>query len=238
MNTITPPSTVTGVNWSTVATSLDDQGYAVTPPLLSPADCAELIALYDDPGPWHSRVEQDRYRLGPGEYKQFTSPLPDSIAALRAECYEALAPIANAWQPKLSQLTTFPAHLSDFLETCHDSGQTNPTSLIQRHRAQDFNCLHQDFHGEHMFPLQLMVMLSRAGKDYTGGEFLLVEHLPRAQSRGRAVTLKLGQAIVWPTSYRPGTGNRGHYRIGVRHGISTVHTGTRYALELNFHEAA
>jgi hypothetical protein len=108
---------------------------------------------------------------------------------------------------------------------------------MQRHRAHEFNCLHQDIHGEHMFPLQLMVMLSRAGKDYTGGEFLLVEQLPRAQSRGRAVTLKLGQAVIWPTSHRPGTGNRGHYRISVRHGISTVHTGARYALKLNFQES-
>jgi hypothetical protein len=237
MTTIAAPSPVATLKWPTLAKSLDEQGYAVTPPLLSPADCAELIAMYEQPEPWRSRVVQDTYRLGPGEYQQFTTPLPAIIGALRNDCYEHLAPIANAWQQKLNQLSSFPATLRDFLDTCHSSGQTNPTVLIRQHRAQNFTCLHQDDHGEHMFPLQLMVLLSKASKDYTGGEFLLVEQLPRAQSRGRAVTLKQGQAVIWPTSQRPGTGNRGHYKIAVRHGTSTVHTGTRHTLEINFHDA-
>jgi hypothetical protein len=237
MTTIASPRTVATLNWPALTTSLDEQGYAVTPALLSPADCTELITMYDQPKPWQSRVKQDPYRLGPGEYQQFTNPSPATIASLRTEFYDQLAPIANAWQQNLKQQTRFPPSLADYLKTCHKSGQTKPTALIRRHEAKDFTCLHQDDHGEHMFPLQLMVMLSRANKDYTGGEFLLVEQLPRAQSRGRAVVLKQGQAVIWPTTQRPGKGNRGHYRIGVRHGTSTVHTGQRHALELNFHDA-
>jgi hypothetical protein len=236
MTTIAPPNTVAALKWPALAKSLDEQGYAVTPALLSPADCAELTAMYDQPAPWHTRITQDTYRLGPGEYQQFTAPLPATIAALRHDCYEHLSPIANAWQQKLNQLTTFPATQDDYLHTCHRSGQRNPAVLIRKHQAQHFTCLHQDDHGVQMFPLQMMVMLSKANKDYTGGEFLLMEQLPRAQSRGRAVVLKQGHAVIWPTSQRPGTGNRGHYRIGVRHGTSTVHTGTRHTLEINFHD--
>jgi hypothetical protein len=252
MTTIAPPNTVptntvltntvaantvAALKWPALTKSLDDQGYAVTPPLLSTADCAELTAMYDRPEAWQSRTIQDSYRLGPGEYQLFRPPLLDTIATLRDDCYEHLAPIANEWQRKLNQQNRFPDTLTDYIDTCHASGQTNPTVLIRKHSAQHFTCLHQDDHGEHMFPLQLMVMLSKANKDYTGGEFILMEQLPRAQSRGRAVVLKQGQAVIWPTSQRPGTGNRGHYRIGVRHGTSTVHTGTRHTLEINFHDA-
>lgn len=238
MKTLDAPNTVAAWNWSALSTSLDNVGYAITPPALSPADCAELISLYDRPEPWRSRIEPDRYRLGPGEYQYFDDPLPDTVAMLRRECYERLAPLANSWQDKLGITGAFPAHIDEFLATCHDFGQTNPTPLVMRHRAQEYNCLHQDSHDGPVFPLQLMVMLSRPNKDYTGGEFLLVENLPRAQCRGRAVVLKQGQAVIWPTGSRPGTGNRGYYRIGVRYGISTVHTGTRYALGVNFHDTA
>lgn len=235
---IAPPNTLAGWNWRSIATSLDTVGYAVTPPILSTADCVELIELYDRHGPWRSRVEQDRYRLGPGEYQHFADPLPETVTTLRRDCYEHLAPIANTWHERLGLPATFPDRLPDFLATCHEAGQTNSTPLLTRHRAQEFHCLHQDEHEGTAFPLQLMVLLSKSRKDYTGGEFLLVENSPRAQSRGRVVPVKQGQGVIWPTSYRPGTGNRGHYRIEVRHGVSTVHTGVRHALGVMFHDTA
>jgi hypothetical protein len=225
-------------NWTALAASLDEHGHAVTPPIFSAADCAELVALYDEPQPWRSAVEIDRYRLGPGEYQYFDDPLPDSVARLRQGCYPPLAEIANTWQEHFHLPERFPKRLQDFLALCHDAGQTRPTPLMLRHRPGDYHSLHQDTHGDHVFPLQLMVALSRSGKDHTGGEFLLVENLPRAKTRGRAITLKQGQAVIWPTRHRPGKGNRGHYRIGVRHGVSTVHTGTRHALGVVFHDAA
>lgn len=239
MQTLTaPPNTLTDWNWRAIAASLDEVGYALTPTILSTADCAELIELYDQNDPWRSRVEQDRYRLGPGEYRQFANPLPATVAALRRDCYPHLAPIANTWHERLGLPPTFPDHLPDFLDTCHEAGQPNPTPLVTRHRAHDFHCLHQDDHGGKTFPLQLMVQLSRSRKDYTGGEFLLVENSPRAQSRGRVISVKQGQGVIWPTTHRPGTGNRGHYRIEVRHGVSTVHTGVRHTLGVMFHDTA
>jgi hypothetical protein len=235
MKTFTPPTTTT-VDWQNVATSLDTVGYAVTTPILSLPDCTELIALYDDPVPWRSRTAPDRYRLGPGEYQHFAYPLPHTVAALREECYTHLSPIARSWHEKLDVPGAFPDTLDDFLNQCHKARQPNPTPLITKHQAHDYLGLHQDDDESRTFPLQVMVMLSKASKDYTGGEFLLVENSPRAQSRGRAVVLKQGQAVIYPTSWRPGTGNRGHYKINVRNGVSTVHTGARHTLKLSFHD--
>lgn len=236
MHTLTTPDTVAGWNWLAISTSLDNVGYAVTPTVLSPADCADLIAQYEQPELWRNRIEHDRYRLGPSEYQQFDRPLPDTVESIRADCYARLAPIANAWQEKLAQPTTFPDHHEDFLTTCHCAGQTRPTPLVWRHRAQGYTCLHQDDQSGCRFPLQLMILLSRPTKDFTGGEFVIVENLPRAQSRARVVPVKQGQAVIWPTTSRPGTGNRGCYRISVRYGVSTVHTGTRHALGITFHD--
>jgi hypothetical protein len=234
MNTTT---TVPDWDWSALAASLDEHGYAVTPQIFSAADCAELVTLYDRPQPWQSTVESDPYRFGPGEYQYFGSPLPESVAQLRQGCFRPLAEIANTWQERLHLLERFPGDLHEYLAVCHDAGQTQSTPLMLRHGPGDYNSLRQDTFGEHVFPLQLMVALSRPGKDHTGGEFLLVENLPRAKTRGRVVTLKQGQSVIWPTRLRPGLGNRGHYRIGVRYGISTVHTGTMYALGVTFHDA-
>lgn len=238
MQTLTAPrhNTVADWHWQQIATSLDSVGHALTPAILSSADCAELIALYDQPDAWRSRVEQHRYRLGPGESRQFDTPLPETVATLRRDCYEMLAPIANTWQEKLGLPSMFPVHLDDFLDGCHQAGQTDPAPLVTRHGPRDYHCLHQNSQDHNTFPLQLMVMLSKPGKDYTGGEFLIVENSPRAQSRGRVVALKQGQGVIWPTSRRPGTGNRGHYRIEVRQGISTVHTGRRHTLGVMFHD--
>lgn len=236
MRNTNTPTAPADWNWQQLTKSLDEQGYAVTPQILSIADCTELITLYDQPGPWRSRVKPDEYRLGPCEYQQFSAPLPETVAALREECYEHLSPIANTWHEKLGMPTRFPDHLQQFLDACHLARQTNPTPLIQRHRTNDFHSLHQEPHNQHTFPLQLTIMLSKPGKDFNGGELLLVENLPRAQSRGHVVSPKQGQGVIWPGRYRPGTGNRGHYQINVRNGINTIQSGTRHALELILHD--
>ncbi|HEX4704004.1 MAG TPA: 2OG-Fe(II) oxygenase [Pseudonocardiaceae bacterium] len=235
MHTTSP---ATDWDWTALATSLNEQGHAITPPVLSPAECADLINHYDHPDPWRSTVDMARYRFGSGQYKYFNHPLPEQVTRIRTESYPHLAPIANTWHDQLRLPQRFPDRLADYLTTCHQAGQTKPTPLVLRYQPDDYNCLHQDIYGTHAFPLQLMVMLSRADKDYTGGEFVLVENLPRAQSRARVITLDQGQAVIWPTRYRPGQGTRGHYRIGVRHGVSPVHTGQRHALGVIFHDAA
>jgi hypothetical protein len=237
--TTTPhPTPVPGWDWPALAASLDEHGHAVTPPVFSVEQCAELTALYDRPEPWRSRVDMARYGFGSGEYKYFAYPLPEVVAELRAACYPRLAPIANAWQEKLGLAERFPSGLNEFLATCHTAGQTRPTPLLLRYRKGDHNCLHQDIYGEHAFPFQVMVMLSQHSEDYMGGEFLLVENRPRAQSFGRAVTLDRGQAVIWPTRYRPRRSTRGYQRVAIRHGVSPLRTGSRHALGVIFHDAA
>lgn len=238
MNNISTPDTVAGWNWLALSTSLDSVGYAVTPTILSAADCAEMISWYEQEEHWRNRQQHDRYRLGPSEYRQFTYPLPPTIDTLRTDCYAQLAPIANTWQQKLNQPPTYPLHLKEFLATCQSAGQVNASPLVSRHRVHEHTCLHQDDEPGFRFPLRLMLLLSKPNKDHTGGEFTLVENLPRAQSRVRVVPLKQGQGVIWPTTARPGQSNRGHYRIAARHGISTVHTGTRFALHIPFHDTA
>ncbi|HEX3778913.1 MAG TPA: 2OG-Fe(II) oxygenase [Pseudonocardiaceae bacterium] len=225
-------------DWSALGAALDQQGYAITPTALSAADCATLIGYYDQPRHWRSKVIMARHRFGSGEYQYFANPLPRPVVGLRTATYPHLVPIANAWYERLGFDTRFPAELDAFLARCHAAGQTRPTPLLLRYQREDYNCLHQDIYGEHAFPLQLMVALSQVEVDYTGGEFLLVENLPRAQSRGRSITLDRGQAVIWPTRYRPGVGQRGDYRITVRHGVSTVHSGLRHTLGVIFHDAA
>ena len=215
---------------------LDQRGHAVTPPLLTPEECAGLAALYDEPGPWRSRVDMARHRFGLGEYKYFDYPLPEPVARLRAAFYPLLAPLANAWQECLRLPERFPADLDTYLAECHAAGQTRATPLVLRYGEDGYNCLHQDIYGEKAFPLQLMVMLSPPSS-YEGGEFLLVEQIPRAQSRGTALTLTQGQGIIWPTRYRPARGARGFYRVAVRHGVSTVRSGRRHTLGVIFHDA-
>jgi uncharacterized protein len=238
MTAQTAPARLDGLDWQELRSSLDRAGYAVTPPMLSAAECAELAALYDEDQHWRSRVDMARHRFGSGEYKYFTRPLPDLVSQLRAAFYPPLAEAANAWNDRLGIGDRYPERLEDFLDRCHAAGQTRPTPLILRYGPGDYNCLHQDIYGELAFPLQLMVMLSRGGDDYTGGEFLLVENLPRAQSRGTAVTLRQGEAVIWPVRVRPGAGSRGFYRIGVRHGVSVIRSGQRHTLGVIFHDAA
>ena len=238
MTAQTAPGRLAGLDWQGLRSSLDQAGYAVTPAVLSPAECEELAALYTEERHWRSRVDMARHRFGSGEYKYFTRPLPDLVSELRTAFYPSLAEVANGWNERLGSGDRYPARLDGFLERCHASGQTRPTPLILRYGPGDYNCLHQDIYGEHAFPLQLMVMLSRRDDDYTGGEFLLVENLPRAQSRGTAITLRQGEAVIWPVRMRPGAGSRGFYRIGVRHGVSVVRSGRRHTLGVIFHDAA
>jgi hypothetical protein len=232
------------VDWGGVEASLDAQGFAKLPVVLDPAECDTLACLYLQDAPFRSRVDMARYRFGSGEYKYFAAPLPPVVQSLRENLYARLAPIANKWTDRLrrksevrSQKSKFPPSLNDFLGVCHDAGQTRPTPLLLSYIAGDYNCLHQDIYGALTFPLQVVFGLSRAGEDYQGGEFLLVEQRPRAQSRGHAVRIEQGAGVVFATRERPAAGARGDYRVMMRHGVSTVTSGSRMTLGLIFHDA-
>ena len=220
-----------------LAASLAEQGYAILP-LLKPPVCRELAALYDDDSRFRSRVIMQRHNFGRGEYKYFSNPLPKPVATLRATLYPPLAEIANAWRSALGEAGRFPPTLDAFLAECHAAGQTRPTPLLLRYGPDDYNCLHQDLYGALAFPLQLTVLLSDAGCDFTGGEFVLVEQRPRAQSRPIVVPLGIGDAVVFPVHHRPVQGTRGAYRVIMRHGVSRVVTGRRHTLGIIFHDAA
>ncbi len=218
--------------------ALDHDGYAVLPGLLNAEGCGELAALYDDREAFRSRVVMARHGFGEGEYKYLAYPLPPIIAELRQTLYPLAAPVANRWQQQLGQEPNFPDRLDDYLKRCHDAGQRRPTPLILKYGPGDYNCLHQDLYGELVFPLQATVLLSRPGEDFTGGEFLLVEQRPRRQSKGEAVPLSQGDAVIFPVNHRPVAGTRGHYRVTMRHGVSRVRSGSRFTLGIIFHDAA
>lgn len=227
------------MDWQALLQEVDEQGYAVTPaPLLSAADADDLAAHFDDDARYRSTIDMARYRFGEGSYRYYRDPLPDAVAALRAELYPHVAPLANRWQEQLRQPRRFPDKLDDLVAECAAAGQSKPTPLILRYQAGGYNALHQDLYGEIAFPIQVTVALTRPGEDFTGGENLLVEQRPRAQSRGHAITLPRGHGLVFPTRYRPIAGSRGHYRATVRHGVSTVHDGVRLTLGIIFHNAA
>jgi hypothetical protein len=225
------------IDWQQVARSLSDHGFAPLPQLLSPADCTGLLALYDQPDRFRSRIDMAQYRFGKGEYQYFRYPLPPLVAELRAGLYQHLAPIANHWAELLAAPDRFPPSLETLLDRCHKSGQTRPTPLILRYGPGDYNCLHQDLYGEIAFPFQVVVFLSQPDRDYSGGEFLLVENPRRAQSIGHVFRPQQGQALVITTRHRPAAGRRGVYRIGVRHGVSQVTAGRRWTLGIIFHDA-
>jgi uncharacterized protein len=225
------------VDWSAAERSLDERGYTTIPALLTPAQCAGLSTMYDERERFRSRVVMERMRFGVGEYKYFAPPLPPLVAAMRAAIYAQLAPIANRWRRAMGRDELYPAELDRFLDLCRRAGQTKPTPLLLRYEAGGYNCLHQDLYGEVAFPLQLTCLLSRGGIDFSGGEFLLIENRPRAQSRGEAVVLEQGEAIVFATSERPIAGARGHHRVTMRHGVSRVREGRRLTLGIIFHDA-
>lgn len=226
------------IDWQRVAVDLDEHGCARTGKLLDAAECRRLIRLYDRDEPFRSRVVMARHGFGQGEYRYLSYPLPDSVQRLRESIYPQLAPIANRWRSLLGEPDVFPAALAGYLDRCRRAGQARPTPLILRYRPGDFNCLHQDLYGELVFPLQMTLLLSRPERDFDGGEFMLVENRPRRQSRGRVVPLRRGEAVIFPVHHRPVRGKRGWYRATMRHGVSPLHEGRRYALGIIFHDAA
>jgi uncharacterized protein len=224
--------------WPDLTTALDERGYAVVPGLLDPAECAALAALYEGDEAFRSRVVMARHNFGSGEYKYLRYPLPAEVAALREALYPRLVPLADSWHERLRLLPRFPATLQTYLGRCHAAGQQRPTPLILKYEAGDYNCLHQDLYGDFVFPVQATILLSRPGRDFTGGEFLLVEQRPRMQSKGEVVPLGEGDAVLFAVNHRPVAGARGFYRATMRHGVSRLHSGRRFTLGIIFHDAA
>jgi uncharacterized protein len=229
---------IEALDWGSAEQSLSERGYAVTASILSPAECAELTALYNDASRFRSHIIMERYRFGLGDYKYFANPLPELVAELRSTAYPHLAILANRWAETLGERTPpYPPEHATFLKICHKAGQIKPTPLMLHYEARGFNCLHQDLYGEVSFPLQMVFLLGQQGHDWEGGEFVLVEQQPRAQSKPQVVLADHGQAIIFTTRYRPVKGSRGYYGVNLRHGVSRVHSGTRYTLGIIFHDA-
>jgi hypothetical protein len=240
MNRVKPAANVDRVNaldWERVSRELDAQGCAVIEGMLEPEACDGLAGLYPAEGLYRSRVVMARHGFGRGEYKYFAYPLPEAIAALRTALYPHLAPIANRWNAAMGLEVRYPQAHADFLARCHAAGQRRPTPLILRYEAGDYNCLHQDLYGEHVFPLQVAILLSEPGRDFTGGEFVLTEQRPRMQSRPEVVPLKQGDAVVFAVHHRPVQGARGVYRVTMRHGVSRLRSGQRHTIGIIFHDA-
>ncbi|MDQ7973376.1 MAG: 2OG-Fe(II) oxygenase [Rhodocyclaceae bacterium] len=228
---------VDALDWAAARTALDAEGAAVLPGLLTPSECEAAAALYDQPARFRSRVVMARHGFGRGEYQYFAYPLPPAVAALRSAFYPHLAPIANRWQAAMGLPARFPPAHDEFLARCHAAGQQRPTPLLLRYGEGDFNCLHQDLYGEHVFPLQVVVLLSEPGRDFEGGEFVMTEQRPRMQSRPMVLPLRQGDGAVFAVHHRPVQGTRGVYRVNLRHGVSRVRSGRRHTLGLIFHDA-
>lgn len=226
------------LDWHGAEDSLSQRGYAVTAPVLSPDECASVAEMYGVASRFRSHILMERYRFGVGDYKYFGNPLPEIVASLRASAYPHLAKVANQWAEAFGEKSPrFPEEHAAFLKICHQVGQTKPTPLLLHYEAGGYNCLHQDIYGEIAFPLQMVFMLGQQDRDWEGGEFLLVEQQPRAQSKGEVVRADQGQAVIFTTRYRPVRGARGYYRVNMKHAVSRVHRGTRYTLGLIFHDA-
>jgi len=225
------------LDWQALEASLWERGYARTPPVLTPAECRSVIAIYEDERSFRKRVDMARLRFGVGDYKYFRDPLPRLVRELRVHGYRRLAPIANSWLAALGERPRFPATLGEFRALCAERGQTQPTPLVLRYRSGGYNCLHQDLYGELAFPLQMTCFLSQPGKDFSGGAFLLVESEPRAQSRGDAIDAEQGEIVIFPTRERPVRGKHRVRRARMRHGLSRVTAGSRFALGIIFHDS-
>ncbi|WAS82035.1 2OG-Fe(II) oxygenase [Corallococcus sp. NCRR] len=229
---------VGAVDWEVTSRELDARGCAVLGALLTADECEALALLYDVEDAFRSRVVMARHGFGRGEYKYFDHPLPEVVTDLRTALYPCLAPIANRWNTAMGLDVRFPDAHADFLARCHEAGQMRPTPLLLRYGTDDYNCLHQDLYGEHVFPLQVAILLSDPGKDFTGGEFVLTEQRPRVQSRAEVVPLRQGDAVVFAVHHRPVQGTRGTYRVNLRHGVSRVRSGMRHTVGIIFHDAA
>jgi len=225
------------LDWSRIATDLDAEGCAVLSGMLSAQECAAQSSLFAQQEPFRSRVVMARHGFGRGEYKYFAYPLPELVATLRAALYPRLAEIANRWNEAMGVETRYPDDHAAFLDRCHRGGQTRPTPLLLQYAEGDYNCLHQDLYGEHVFPLQVAFLLSTPGVDFTGGEFVLTEQRPRMQSRAEVVSLDRGDGVIFPVHHRPVRGTRGYYRVNLRHGVSKLRSGHRHCLGIIFHDA-
>jgi hypothetical protein len=237
-----PPPTliaarVDAIDWTRASSDLDAQGCAVLKGLLSAEECRALAALYPDDSQFRSRVVMGRHGFGRGEYKYFSYPLPDLIAEMRPALYAQLHGVANRWNEAMGIDIHYPDQHAAFLKLCHAARQTRPTPLLLQYGAGDYNCLHQDLYGEHVFPLQVAILLSEPGRDFTGGEFVLTEQRPRMQSRPEVVPLRQGDAVAFAVHHRPVQGTRGFYRVNLRHGVSQIRSGHRHTVGVIFHDA-
>ena len=231
------PNRLESFDWSAVTSQLDTQGNAVLERVLSARECRSLAALYVNDECFRSRVVMSRHGFGQGEYKYFRYPLPSFVDSLRASLYPRLVAIANRWNTVMGVDMQYPEEHQEFLRRCHTAGQTKATPLLLRYGPGDFNCLHQDLYGEHVFPLQVAFLLSEPGKDFEGGEFVMTEQRPRMQSRAMVVPLRQGDGVVFAVNNRPVQGTRGAYRVNLRHGVSRVRSGQRHTLGIIFHDA-
>jgi uncharacterized protein len=227
----------TRIEGSRLADALNEQGFAILEKLLSREECRSIASFYPDDNHFRSRVVMDRHGFGKGEYKYFGYPLPGIIGDLRTALYSRLVPIANAWNERMKLDLRYPVEHAEFLKLCHAAGQLRPTPLLLRYERGDYNCLHQDLYGELAFPLQVAILLSKPGEDFTGGEFVLNEQRPRMQSRAEVVPLEQGDAVAFAVHHRPVNGTRGVYRVNLRHGVSRLRTGCRYTAGVIFHDA-
>jgi uncharacterized protein len=228
---------IAALDWPAITAELDVHGSALLAGLLSPTECAALAAAYADETLFRSRIVMARHGFGRGEYKYFAYPLPALVAELRAALYPRLAGLANRWNEAMGREVRYPAEHAAYLERCHRAGQTKPTPLLLQYGAGDYNCLHQDLYGEHVFPMQATFLLSSPGRDFTGGEFVLTEQRPRMQSRAEVVALNQGDGVIFAVHDRPVQGSRGFYRVKMRHGVSRLKSGHRHTLGVIFHDA-
>ena len=228
---------VEAMDWSSITSHLDGNGWAVLNGLLSAHQCSAVADLYPGNDIFRSHIVMGRHGFGRGEYKYFSYPLPDIVADLRTALYPQLAPIANRWNEAMRIDVRYPAVHADFIRRCREAGQSRPTPLLLQYGEGDYNCLHQDLYGEHVFPLQVAILLSQPDDDFTGGEFVLTEQRPRMQSRAAVVPLRKGDAVVFAAHHRPVKGTRGTYRVNLRHGVSQIRSGHRHTLGIIFHDA-
>jgi len=228
---------ISKLQWFKIELTLEVYGYAKIPCLLSPDECQSVMELYKEPSKFRSRIQMSRFNFGVGEYQYFGYPLPLIVSDLRTNLYPHLAKIANRWMQAIGSDQHFPELHDQYIKQCRNAGQTKPTPLLLNYEEGGYNCLHQDLYGDLSFPLQAAIILSRREIDYKGGEFLLLEQRPRAQSRGEAINIEQGEMLIFPNNYRPVKGTRGNYRVNMRHGVSRILSGTRYSLGIIFHDA-
>lgn len=233
----TIPFRVESLDWPAIHNSLNQSGWAKTTAILTPDECADLCSMYSDEARFRSKITMQRHRFGVGEYKYFTYPLPELITELRQSLYPLLAPLANEWTNQLGIATSFPKTHEQFIKHCRAQGQTRPTPLLLRYGSGGYNCLHQDLYGAVFFPFQTVFLLNQPGNDFDGGEFVLVEQRPRSQSAAQVINPVLGEGVIFTTRWRPVRGNKGFYRVSIRHGVSTLTQGIRHTLGIVYHDA-